>query len=155
MKIYLAGPMTGLPRFNFDAFDHAAAVLRRLGHEVISPADMDREAGVNPDKPETGAALDFAEVMRKDLHCILDCDAVVMLPNWEQSNGARLERTVAESTGKAVFIFVGESSDGIDQVSLVADFPWTSNDIIFRAGRRLTDAGCLGRIRHTSERAGL
>ena len=36
-KVYLAGPMRGLPRYNFDAFDRAAKYLREDGYAVFSP----------------------------------------------------------------------------------------------------------------------
>ena len=41
MTCYIAGPMTGYPRFNFDAFDAARDDLRSDGYDVISPADLD------------------------------------------------------------------------------------------------------------------
>ena len=38
------------------------------------------------------------------------CDAVVMVPGWEASNGARYERERAIETGKLVFTSINELS---------------------------------------------
>ena len=48
MRLYLAGPMTGLPLWNFPAFATAAAALRADGHTVFSPAEHDKAVGWNP-----------------------------------------------------------------------------------------------------------
>ncbi|MHB1846903.1 MAG: DUF4406 domain-containing protein, partial [Deltaproteobacteria bacterium] len=40
----MAGPMRGLPDYNFSAFDAARDFLAGLGHDVVSPADIDRLA---------------------------------------------------------------------------------------------------------------
>ncbi len=40
-RIYLAGPMTGLPDYNFPAFMKAAAYLRSQGAIVFNPAEND------------------------------------------------------------------------------------------------------------------
>ena len=37
MKIYIAGPMSGLPEMNYPAFFAEATRLRGLGYEVINP----------------------------------------------------------------------------------------------------------------------
>jgi hypothetical protein len=127
-KFYLAGPMSGLPRSNFEMFDHVAAVLRSRGHEVISPADLDRGLGIDPDDPSTLEGIDWAEVMRMDLKHVLDCDGIVLLPGWEKSSGARLERTVAESTGRMIWVW--------EDTLIAFTTPWLENDIIYHRGRR-------------------
>jgi hypothetical protein len=38
MLIYVAGPMTGLPDFNYPAFRAAAAELREAGFDVEDPS---------------------------------------------------------------------------------------------------------------------
>lgn len=45
MRIYLSGPMRGIPDLNYPAFDAAAERISSLGHEVINPAQMDRDEG--------------------------------------------------------------------------------------------------------------
>lgn len=43
MKIYLAGPMTGIKDLNFPRFHGEAARLRALGHQVINPAELNAD----------------------------------------------------------------------------------------------------------------
>lgn len=100
--IYLAGPMRGCTLFNFPAFDAARDRLAKLGWHPVSPADMDRKAGFDPDAlpedwdwhviPET---LDVAAVIRRDTDAILACPFIYMLNGWERSEGARLEHGLA------------------------------------------------------------
>lgn len=84
MKVYIAGPMTGLPEYNYPAFHSAAAELRGRGYEVESPAEHDH-----------GTDMPWDFYVRLGLVKLLDCDAVVLLPGWENSRGARLEWYVA------------------------------------------------------------
>jgi hypothetical protein len=90
-RIYVAGPMTGLPEFNFPAFHAAAAKLRSLGYEVENPAE-------NP-TPPCGSWLAY---MRMAVAQVATCDAVVLLPGWEASKGARVEFHLAEGMGLRV-----------------------------------------------------
>lgn len=109
MKLYIAGPMRGIPEFNFPAFEEATVALRAAGHTVFSPHEKDLDVpGFDPKDPASLAALDLGETMRADLRAVLDADAIVMLKGWHKSSGARLERVVAESTGRMVYQFVAE-----------------------------------------------
>lgn len=90
-KTYLAGPMTGIEGLNFPAFHAEAARLRALGFEVVNPAE------VNPD-PTTP----WTDCMFRDLAELTTCDRIVMLPGWEASPGAQIERLWSIRTGKQV-----------------------------------------------------
>lgn len=92
-RIYLSGPMTGLPDLNFPAFNAAAARLRALGYLVANPAE------INPDK-----SADWHECLRADIKALCDCDAIALLDGWETSPGAHLELHIAHRLGLGVFI---------------------------------------------------
>lgn len=90
-RIYISGPMTGLPELNFPAFNAAAHRLRALGHQVVNPAE------VNPDTTMT-----WEQCMRADIKALCDCDTIALLPGWEASRGAHLEVHVAHRLGLTV-----------------------------------------------------
>ncbi len=90
---YLAGPMTGYPRNNADAFDAAAERLRAEGFEVISPSEMDREAGWDGVNQDTLPPL--KDLARLDINAILQVDAVAVMDGWEKSKGTNLEIAIA------------------------------------------------------------
>jgi len=98
MKLYLAGPMRGIPEYNFPAFRAAATLLRSRGHEIVSPAELDESIG----GPEV-ALQDMPSTMSRDLFALLACDGIVLLPGWEGSAGALLERHAAEVVNLRVF----------------------------------------------------
>lgn len=110
MKIYVAGPMRGIPEFNFPAFHAAAAHLRRDGHEVFNPAERDiAHHGTDISKgnatgDEALAAVthgfNLREALKDDLEFIcLHADAIALLPGWENSKGARAELHTAIALG--------------------------------------------------------
>lgn len=93
-RLYLAGPMSGLPSLNFPAFHAAAAALRAKGHEVVNPAE------INVD-PSTG----WEACMRADIAQLVTCDGIALLPGWERSRGATLEHHIATALGmKPIFL---------------------------------------------------
>ena len=96
IRLYIAGPMTGLPDLNFPAFNRAAAILRAAGYEAINPAE------INPD-PTAG----WEACMRADIAELVKCDGVALLPGWERSRGASLEAHIAHSLGMRL-VYPGE-----------------------------------------------
>lgn len=105
-SIYVAGPMRGLPLFNFPAFDAAAMRLTWEGWRVISPAELDRRHGFDPlelptdwDWTKTPQGFDFRHAIERDLAAIQEVDAIYMLDGWQKSRGAKAEHATAEWLG--------------------------------------------------------
>lgn len=89
-KCYISGPMSGLPDLNFPAFHAAEETLRVNGYDPVNPAKITPEKG-----------LPWEYYMRRDIAALLDCEAVLRLPGWEESRGATLEVLIAEHLGMA------------------------------------------------------
>lgn len=83
--VYLAGPMTGVPTWNQDAFDHAAARLTGPGRRVFNPAGL-----FDGDKSRRRS-----EYMRADFRQLLTATDLVLLPGFIDSRGAMLELRIA------------------------------------------------------------
>jgi len=109
-RCYLAGPMRHKRRFNFPAFFRNAAKLSKLGWDVINPAALDVAAGVATRDGRLRRVLKFdpkhlREFARRDLDVILNKlrgergDAIILLPGWRRSIGAKAERAAARWTG--------------------------------------------------------
>lgn len=94
MKVYLAGPMRGIVDFNFPAFDAARDDLVAQGYVVISPADLDREAGFDP-RVDSMEKFDLDAARRRDLEAVMSVDELVLLPGWRNSKGAKAEVALA------------------------------------------------------------
>ena len=88
-RVYLSGPMSGIPDHNFPAFHEWAARLRAEGFEVVSPAEIE-------------GAGSWEMCLRKDMRELPTCDAIALMPGWERSKGAHLELHVAHRLGMEV-----------------------------------------------------
>jgi len=84
MKVYISGPMSGYTNLNVYAFHAMAARLHAMGYCVANPADVHVDG------------WQWVDYMNCDLAMLRDCDAMIMLPGWEHSKGARIERRYAK-----------------------------------------------------------
>lgn len=91
LRVYLAGPMTGLPELNFPTFHAHAAQLRAAGHHVVNPAEIN-----------TDPTADWHTCMRADIRELVTCDAIALLDGWHNSRGATLERDIAHRLGMRI-----------------------------------------------------
>lgn len=110
---YICGPMTGLPNYNFAAFDKARDLGLLLGYDTISPADMDREVSgidilTDPEgwkryRTENPTFLDHT--IDRDMGVIRHLlkpergDGLALLPGWQKSKGANAEISFARWRG--------------------------------------------------------
>ncbi len=86
MRVYIAGKMTGVKDFNYAAFHAAEEMLRQRDCEPINPARTDNGSTHRPRE----------YYLTEAIRLLLECDAVALLPGWEDSAGARLEVAIAE-----------------------------------------------------------
>jgi hypothetical protein len=105
--LYLAGPMSGLPDHGLPAFREAARVLRLRGYTIVSPVELDEADGFDPETEVTSGDPVWAGFLARDLRVVTDerVHAVVVLPDWHLSRGARLEVHVARELGKPILRF--------------------------------------------------
>lgn len=92
--IYIAGPMTGLPDFNYPAFNAKASLLRKLGYDVVNPAEFQI-----PDPAKT-----WKSYMREAIRQLSRADGIYLLRDWTESKGARLEARIAIDLGMGIFL---------------------------------------------------
>lgn len=92
LKIYIAGPMSGIEDFNYPAFTDAETKLHAAGFAPINPAHHER---LNP----TGKPMPWDWYMRHAIEAVTRADGVALLDGWERSRGARLERRIATELG--------------------------------------------------------
>lgn len=88
MKIYISGKITGTPINQArQKFDEAEKKLTKAGHTVVNPMSLKFKSDC------------WDHCMSRCIPALLKCDAIHMLPDWEGSKGARIERYIAGEKG--------------------------------------------------------
>ena len=87
-KVYLIGPIStgeGTPKVKIQVFRNAKEELETLGYLVETPL--------------TNVAETWQGYMRKGITQMMGCDGVCLLPGWQSSRGASLEKYIANGLG--------------------------------------------------------
>lgn len=106
LKLYLSFPITG--RNIKDVKVYAKRVKQKWetkGYDVITPFEVSPEEG----KP-------YSYYMGRDVEALMECDGIVICPDWFSSRGCRLEYNVAEIYKLKFFVddtkYIGGRDDG-------------------------------------------
>lgn len=113
--IYIAGPITGVENY-WEAFERAEEHLEGLGYIALSPARL--PYGMTNDQYTRicSAMIDSA-------------DAVLLLPGWRNSKGARLERLRCEYIGKPIIVYQERDPISGKKNPLTVTHAWLVNDL--------------------------
>jgi len=103
--VYLAGPMRGYPRLNFDAFYEAEChINKHLPWNVLNPARMEAELGFSPSEDGTlDSSYPIGETFDRDVSAVKSAHGIVMLPGWDKSVGAQAEYWIAKWLQKDIY----------------------------------------------------
>lgn len=87
--------MTGLLDYNRPAFDKVAKEFRSKGYTVFSPSEVgDREV-----------IMPRSWYMKKDIEALLNSNSIVLLPDWDKSEGAKLEVEIAKQLEMSIILY--------------------------------------------------
>ncbi len=87
-KVYIGGKVTGLPRHQAtQLFGTLEKKLQEQGYETVVPLNL------------VESNMEWQAAMRICIAKLMECDELHLLPNWQDSNGARLERDIAQRLG--------------------------------------------------------
>ncbi len=85
MKLYLCGPMSGYPGYNYEQFIVEEGSLIISGYEVLNPA---RNIPVTKE---------WDAYIRMSIRQVTEVDGIATLHGWEMSAGAALEVHIAHA----------------------------------------------------------
>lgn len=146
-RVYIAGPMRGLPFYNFPAFDKARDELNQMGFDAVSPADLDRklygfEALNLPkdyDWKSNPLPVTADEVLRTDMNVVKTCYAVLLLPGWESSTGAQKEVDTARASGIPIYEHTMSVRSDWSQITPLIDKLWPIPDKVMAKDSKPTN----------------
>lgn len=91
-KWYLSGAVSNDPDFR-DKFAYAEYQLKKRGFKVLNPVKHEKDG------------KKWSYYLRKDIRKLTRCDGIILMDDWFESEGAQLEKTVAEGLGMRILRF--------------------------------------------------
>jgi hypothetical protein len=85
LKYYLSGAITDQPDFK--------AYFKKYENELRSYGLTDI---FNPAETVWPSDVKWETCMKYDIKILMDCDCLLLLPNWRKSKGARVERNLCK-----------------------------------------------------------
>lgn len=99
-RLYISGPVTGIEHDNVTNFRRAQRLLDYAGYESFIPHEIVETNDTHKAAMRLCVHELTAPHMRRGvMYGSPRYDGVALLEGWEQSEGARLERAVAEACG--------------------------------------------------------
>jgi hypothetical protein len=85
-KIYIAGKVTGLQKEEvIEKFAAMQKKIENLGFEAVNPIEIVKDFNTP-----------WNQAMRLCIAALTLCDAIVLLPDWMHSNGAKIEWDISK-----------------------------------------------------------
>ena len=85
-KVYISGKITGLKETVYkDNFNSTELYLTGLGYDVVNPVSYPQEPNWK-----------WEDYMKRDIKLLVGCDYIYMLEGWQDSDGASLEKYIAD-----------------------------------------------------------
>lgn len=93
-RVYICGPITNIPDFNKPLFSQVEQFLIDKNFEPVNPHNL----CTHHVKELKGEEL-WRACMKTVIAKLVDCDVLLLLPNWQKSRGAKIERNLAHDLG--------------------------------------------------------
>lgn len=105
MRVYISGPVTGLPKEEYlRAFEEAENNLQAAGHETFNPAKS------HSLMPKWFTHDNYMQLCKREMEM---CDAMIQLPGWEQSKGCQIEYHYAWSLNMKIYTEIPKEDDDV------------------------------------------
>lgn len=154
---YLAGPMRGIPAWNFPEFFRAEMLLNAWGWDVRNPAAHDVREGVNvADYPILPDWFTLEGALTWDFTQIIETKNIVLLSGWETSEGAAKELRVAEDVGAKVWTLHGDvmrqsSWDAVHRLQEVTNWQRRPRPDVAITSKGFHDTGDITGVQWTTD----